>query len=119
MKITNMPSGLNVFKTVTVPDTLVAFGFHRFFLLKALCVVVFCETPLEVCLCCSTWCSSLDCMQPLESGPGQGEKEKAKHVGSTKNAVTQIAKIHKRMGDRSKDPCICCRTAGGKCSKNT
>lgn len=42
MKITNMLSGLNV------NDSLVAFGFHRFFLLKALCVIVFCETSLEV-----------------------------------------------------------------------
>lgn len=43
-----MLSGLNVLKTVSVNDSLVAFGFHRFFLLKALCVVVFCETSLEV-----------------------------------------------------------------------
>lgn len=48
IKITNMLSGLNVLKTVSVADSLVAFGLHRFFLLKALCVVVFCETPLEV-----------------------------------------------------------------------
>lgn len=48
LKITNIPCGLNFLKTMSVADSSVAFGLLRFFSLKAVCVIVFCQMPLEI-----------------------------------------------------------------------